>query len=266
MVDRPDWYSNVALSGQYGIELIPVAVDENGNMICLIKGKHNSSLIELAVDADGQLITVPRGQSGNYLAVDGDGYLSSIMKGLDGATLRTVAVDGSGNILGVLKGLYDDTLKTIAVDENGIMMANLSVQSLEYMTARLQQGKQMRDYVDVNAVDGEYTTVYSFSGNAGVLHSITVRSVAVADAENDRVRLYMDNDIVHNTTFYTAKLNQLFLGTRREWCLIVYDEVNDYYEFQSLPELTFLNSFHISYQNNTGSDHNVRVWALYAFV
>lgn len=51
--DRPDWYSNVALSGQYDSTLVPVAVDVDGNLLSVMKGLFGAVLKTIAVDGDG---------------------------------------------------------------------------------------------------------------------------------------------------------------------------------------------------------------------
>lgn len=50
---RPDWYSNVALSGQYDSTLIPVLVDSDGHLISLMKGQYDTTLKTIATDDNG---------------------------------------------------------------------------------------------------------------------------------------------------------------------------------------------------------------------
>lgn len=50
---RPDWYSNVALSGQYDTTLIPVIVDSDGHILAAMKGDYAGALKTVAVDTNG---------------------------------------------------------------------------------------------------------------------------------------------------------------------------------------------------------------------
>lgn len=145
MVDQievPDGVRAIHLVGQDGSgNPYVVLVDTTGRLVAVIQGEisgitdnvtveqdakdreiqgaDGATLRTVAVDASGQIIMVPRGQSGNYMDVDSSGYLTSVMKGLEGATLRSIAVDGSGHLIAVIQGDDGGTLRTAAVNADG---------------------------------------------------------------------------------------------------------------------------------------------------
>jgi len=119
----PDWTRAIVLLGWDGASFIPVLLDTDGNLNVLMRGEDGlGALHTVAVDVDGQIIMVPRGSTGNYMNVDASGFLTTILKGIDGATLRTLAVDGSGNLIALVKGTDGVALRTLATDAAGQMI------------------------------------------------------------------------------------------------------------------------------------------------
>lgn len=99
MTERPDWQRAFELLGTHAGELVPVVVDESGNLYALLRGEDGAGgLHNVAVDANGQIITVPRGATGNYVDVDADGYFTSVIKGDYEGTPKTVTLDSEGRI------------------------------------------------------------------------------------------------------------------------------------------------------------------------
>jgi len=91
-----------------------VSVDQNDS-VREMQGAEGETLRTVAVDANGQIIMVPRGQSGNYLGVDTDGYMTTVIKGVFGATYKTLATDDEGNMIALLKDTDDQWGHKISV-------------------------------------------------------------------------------------------------------------------------------------------------------
>lgn len=70
------------MSGKYGSQFKPVAVDTSGNIISVMKGADGATLRTVAVDADGNIV--------------------GVFKGDYAGTLKTIAVDTEGRIQAVL--------------------------------------------------------------------------------------------------------------------------------------------------------------------
>ncbi len=69
MVDRPDWHAQVLIKGAYGTTLVPVGVDDLGNLLAVIKGDYSGTLIPVAVDATGVMKVNLTFQDLSYLKV-----------------------------------------------------------------------------------------------------------------------------------------------------------------------------------------------------
>lgn len=127
----PDWHRSVRLTGKYGIQLLPVLVDDKGNLYAVIKGFDGTQLRTVKLDADGTILakltggTVDVGKVGTMsdkdrnvrgydgatyraIAVDSDGIMLARLKGYDGTQLRDVLIDEEGRIVGVFKGRYSN--------------------------------------------------------------------------------------------------------------------------------------------------------------
>jgi hypothetical protein len=121
------YITNAVSSGSLKILCGSEGVFQCDPSLRIMSGKYGSQFKPVAIDANGNLISIIRDPvSLNYAAVDASGYFTNIMKGLEGANLRTIAVDADGNIVGVFKGDYGGTLKTVAVDTEGRIQAVLT--------------------------------------------------------------------------------------------------------------------------------------------
>lgn len=70
------------MSGKYGAQFKPVAVDSSGNIISVVKGLEGANLRTIAVDADGNIIGVFKGDYGGALKTlktDSEGRLLAII-------------------------------------------------------------------------------------------------------------------------------------------------------------------------------------------
>jgi len=178
----PDWLRAMALLGKHGDDYVVLAVDENGQLYALVKGEDDTGTLHtLAVDDEGQLLIVPRGESGYYMNVDANGYLTTVMKGLEGATLRTITVDESGNLVAVMKGLEGANLRTIAVDAGGRMIARML--ALDGATVREVAVDANGQFIIVpRGSTGNYMSVDSNGYLSSVMKGLegaTLRTVAV---------------------------------------------------------------------------------------
>lgn len=50
---RPDWFGTIVSAGKYDTQMIPMAVDENGALLALMKGAYDAVLKTIAVDTNG---------------------------------------------------------------------------------------------------------------------------------------------------------------------------------------------------------------------
>ena len=100
--------------------LIPVLVDENGQMYIVMTGQ---SIAVENIPSDYNQIQGRDGATPRYVAVDANGIILGRMKGAYGDTLKDLAVDDLGIILARIKGKYGSELKDIAVDTDGYLIA-----------------------------------------------------------------------------------------------------------------------------------------------
>jgi len=99
------------------------------NNVRLLALAPDGSLVTIAADAAGRLVAAL------YGAVSVEGPLdvaqvdsNRIMRGLDGATLRTIMVDAAGRIVSVMTGDYDGTPVILAVDAAGNITATMTAE------------------------------------------------------------------------------------------------------------------------------------------
>jgi hypothetical protein len=104
VADRPDWHAQVLIKGQYGATLVPVGVDDLGNLLAVIKGDFAGVLKTVAVDTDGLLLTNISRQGLDWLRVR---PMYGQHKSLDSGTVSVndqawttiLSVSGQGTIL-----------------------------------------------------------------------------------------------------------------------------------------------------------------------
>ena len=137
-MELPDWLRGIVLIGRSGAEYRVVGVDDDGYLGVILQaaaevtipgdvsvdqndsiremqGADGPTLRTVAVDANGQIIMVPRGSTGNYMSVDANGFMSTVIKGIYGATLKTLATDDEGNMIALLKDTDDQWGNKVSV-------------------------------------------------------------------------------------------------------------------------------------------------------
>lgn len=182
----PDWYPNVKLSGQHDTTLVPVKVDENGQLYIAMTGQ-SLSVDNLPSDyfksgenignvgnmpsdyfksgEDTGAIQGKDGETKRYVAVDASGIILSRMKGAYGAVLKDISVDDVGILLSRMKGAYGEVLKDIAVDTNGNIIAMMKGEySGALKTIALDTNGIMKANLSVQDLD--FLTVRPAYGNA----------------------------------------------------------------------------------------------------
>ncbi len=163
---EPDWKRGVRLYAWDGSQLVPILVDDSGQLYAVIKGTDGAQLRTLKVDSEGQIISILKGASGNNVAVDSEGNLSTVIKGNSAGTLIPIAVDSDGNLIAVVKGDYAGTLRTIAVDDQGRMLANLAAQDLAQVVTRPGLGAREHAYMsNVTVPAGESVEIVDVEGS-----------------------------------------------------------------------------------------------------
>jgi len=115
----PDWHRSVRLTGKYGLQLIPVAVDENGNLYAVIKGTDGTELRTVKLDVDGSILAKLVGGTVNVGTITTVEDKDRNIKGYDGADYRAIAVDSNGIMLARLKGFDGSQLRDVLVDDEG---------------------------------------------------------------------------------------------------------------------------------------------------
>lgn len=115
----PDWFKSVRLTGKYGLQLIPVAVDENGNLYAVIKGTDGTELRTVRLDADGYILSKLVGGTVDVGTISTVEDKDRNIKGYDGADYRAIAVDPNGIMLARLKGFDGSQLRDVLVDDEG---------------------------------------------------------------------------------------------------------------------------------------------------
>ena len=193
---EPDWKKGVRLYAWDGSQLVPILVDDSGQLYAVIKGTDGTQLRTLKVDSEGQIISILKGASGNNVAVDSEGNLSTVIKGNSAGTLIPIAVDSDGNLIAVVKGDYAGTLRTIAVDDQGRMLANLAAQDLAQVITR--HGLGARETSGAGPVSIAPTDTYTwveYSGS-GYLYWFFQMVESATDSEYVHARIYIDGTLL----------------------------------------------------------------------
>jgi len=151
----PDWFKSVRLTGKYGLQLIPVAVDENGNLYAVIKGTDGTTLRTVKLDVDGSILAKLVGGTIDTANVSGAVDIGSVadkervvsgsvdvgtvndkdrnVKGYDGAAYKPIAVDADGIMLARLKGFDGSQLRDVLVDADGQIITVLRGKNGNYV-------------------------------------------------------------------------------------------------------------------------------------
>jgi hypothetical protein len=127
----PDWYRAVRLAGQKGGQLIPVAVDENGNLYAVIQGSDGVQLRTVKLDSEGQIVAIIKGSGNVPVATDSEGNLQSVIKGFDGTQLRIVKTDSDGNLSAIVYAKLGNVLVPLQMDSLQNLKICIGSQELE---------------------------------------------------------------------------------------------------------------------------------------
>ena len=100
-------YLGAILMADAAVTIADNVTVEQDDSVREMQGADGPTLRTVAVDANGQIIMVPRGSTGNYMSVDANGFMSTVIKGIYGATLKTLATDDEGNMIALLKDTDD---------------------------------------------------------------------------------------------------------------------------------------------------------------
>ena len=113
--------SGVAImSGSYGANYNPVALDADGNMRAILSA---ASTVTISGGISGtQDIRGADGAVARSIAVDGSGRMISIMTGSQDANIRYIAVDNAGRMISLMSGSYGATTSPVALDSAGRML------------------------------------------------------------------------------------------------------------------------------------------------
>lgn len=257
------------IRGLDGSTLRLIGVDASGYLICRIKGSFGGVLKDLAVDTDGYIQARIMGWDGaarRDIRVDSSGYMLAQILGLDGTTLRNIAVDSSGKMIALMQGVYDSVLKTVAVDNNGIMKANLSAQSLEWLTVRPAYGTIVRSHkLDDPLAAGGWGLAASMSGQGVILGGfLALAGDAGLWASSGRINF----DNVDCDTMTLAQMKQFnvvkpLLGLMY---MLKYDVVSKYFALGLTPGMTFEGNCHVYMKNPTAAEVLFSYDVLYAMV
>lgn len=101
---RPDWFGTIVSAGKYDTQMIPIAVDETGAILALMKGLYDTALKTIAVDSAGVMKANLTTQDLDFLTVR-PAYGEAIRKIGQcevsvGQTKAMITVTGRGVILG----------------------------------------------------------------------------------------------------------------------------------------------------------------------
>lgn len=101
---RPDWFGTIVSAGKYNSTYVPIAVDENGNLVALMQGEYGTVLKTIAVDEDGVMLANLSAQDLDFQTVRPAYGESVVVNGSKvitaGNTISITTVSGRGVTLG----------------------------------------------------------------------------------------------------------------------------------------------------------------------
>lgn len=280
---KPDWYTSAVLTGKYGIQFLPVAVDGDGNIKAVLQG---SSLITgdvnatdlntlkqiqgiegatyrtIAVDSLGQLIAVIKSAAGNNVVVDASGFLSSILKGTYSTPGdKNIAVDADGRLMAMVKALYGSTVKDVQSDTNGNLTLNLKAQDLAEIINRPKYGAMQHSEGGVTIGTGQEVTILQISGK-GMTYSGYIYLYTSTEAYMSTPILYIDG--TGSGQFRLDERLERFQAEENSdpFRIAIYNTVNNKFSVALKRGITFDTSLQISVINSSGTQN---LSCLYSF-
>jgi len=248
----PDWYRAVRLAGQKGGQLIPVAVDENGNLIVIIKGTDGVQLRTVKLDSEGQIVAVVKGSSNVPVKTDSEGNLQSVIKGFDGTQLRTVKTDSEGNLSAIVYAKLGNVFVPLQMDSLQNLKICIGSQELERILQAPNYGAARWVELSGNVSPGQTLNLATVYGK-GIIYG---GFLWIANKSNP-ADFWIGLDLEGNTLWWLTIQNLKDYGVDRVgayfFYLTRYDTSAKQYVVQFTGGITFGNYVNIRVYNGTAT-------------